>query len=262
MRLRQKVYHQLFDRPDAGESLSSANWVISIVVIAAVLTTILHTEPGIRTADRAIFFSFELVFGLFFAVEYAARVWSVAEAEDGRSAWSTRLQFIIRPMSLLDLFVVVATLSPALLEDAAIFRMIRLVRILALARFGKFSRALDDFLQALKERRQDLYLTIAVGAGLLLFSATALYWAEGEAQPEAFGSIPRALWWAVATLTTVGYGDVTPITVLGKALASLVALGGIGLVAMPAGIMASAYSDAISRKRARDMEAKALDTHD
>ncbi len=84
---------------------------------------------------------------------------------------------------------------------------------------------------------------------LLLIGSVALFWAEGHVQPEKFGSIPRALWWAIITLTTVGYGDVAPITALGKVLASIVALGGVALVAMPAGIMAAAFSDAMQKKR-------------
>jgi voltage-gated potassium channel len=90
---------------------------------------------------------------------------------------------------------------------------------------------------------------MALAGVLLLFSATALYWAEHEAQPDAFGSIPRALWWPVITLTTVGYGDVSPATGLGKFLASLVAISGTGLVAMPTAIMADAFSDAMQPGR-------------
>lgn len=221
----------------------------------AVLAAILHTEPTIRYAYASTFTVAEIVFGLLFMMEYLARVWSVAEEAGSRNVWVVRARFMCRPVSLLDLLVIVATLTPTFISDAAIFRTVRLVRIMALARFGRFSTAIDEFVLAIKERRQELFLTLGLGLFLLLFSATALYWAEGGAQPEAFGSIPRALWWAVATLTTVGYGDVTPITALGKVLAALVAFGGIGLVAMPAGIMASAYSDAMLRRRAREKEA-------
>jgi voltage-gated potassium channel len=84
----------------------------------------------------------------------------------------------------------------------------------------------------------------------LVGSSSLLYLVEAEAQPDAFGSLPRALWWSIATLTTVGYGDVTPITVLGKLFAGVTAIAGIGLIAMPTGVLAAAFSDALQRKRA------------
>jgi voltage-gated potassium channel len=93
---------------------------------------------------------------------------------------------------------------------------------------------------------------MAIAGALLLISASALYVLEGGAQPDAFGSIPRAMWWSVATLTTVGYGDVVPVTALGRVFATLTAITGVGLIAMPAGILASAFSDAMQRKRDRE----------
>jgi voltage-gated potassium channel len=98
-------------------------------------------------------------------------------------------------------------------------------------------------------RRYELLISVGVGIFILLLSSTLMYLVEGHTQPEAFGSIPRAMWWAVATLTTVGYGDAVPETVLGRILGSLTAVTGIGLIAMPAGILAAAMSDAIQAKR-------------
>jgi voltage-gated potassium channel len=100
---------------------------------------------------------------------------------------------------------------------------------------------------AVHSRRYELGLTMGLAVGLLLVGAAALYWIEGDLQPEKFGSIPRALWWAVITMTTIGYGDVYPITPLGKFVAALVAIAGIGLIAMPTGILAAAFSDAMRK---------------
>ena len=149
--------------------------------------------------------------------------------------------------------MVIASLIPMLVTGAPIFRLIRLFRLASLLRFGEFSNALRALSTAIVERRYDLAVTGALAGVLVLGGATALYWAEGAQQPEAFGSIPRAMWWSIITLTTVGYGDVSPVTTLGKFLAAIVALGGIGLVAMPTGIVAAAFSDAMQNHR----EAKA-----
>jgi voltage-gated potassium channel len=118
-----------------------------------------------------------------------------------------------------------------------------------LAKLGKLSSAIQHLMQALADRRYELLVTVFLAGFLLLFGASALYWVEGTVQPDKFGSIPRALWWSIITLITVGYGDVSPITPLGKIFASIIAIAGIGLVAMPAGIMAAAFSDAMQKQR-------------
>ena len=255
--MRLTAYHQLFARSDGSEKLSAVNKFIVIVIVAAVAITILGTEAAFRTSNQQILIWAEFCFGVIFAVEYIARVWSIVEKPGEGTNWQKRVAFIRQPMALLDLFVVLATLSPFFVSDASILRIVRLLRLAALAKFGRFSRALRELGLALMERRYELLVTMALACILLLFGATALFWAERDVQPEAFGSIPRALWWAIITLTTVGYGDVSPITPIGKFLASLVALSGIGLVAMPTGIMASAFSEAMQRRR--EAAARAVD---
>lgn len=249
MTLREKAYREFFARSDQSTRLSRTNRFMVFVILAAVAVTILSTEAAFRTSHRTAFILVEFGFGVIFAVEYVGRVWAIAEEAEGESVTKRRLRFMSSPMALLDLFVVLATLSPFFVSDASILRIVRLLRLAALAKFGRFSRALQELGRAISARRYELFVTMALAGMLLLFGATALYWAERQVQPEAFGSIPRALWWSIITLTTVGYGDVSPITPVGKFLASIVALGGIGLVAMPTGIMASAFSEAMQRRR-------------
>ncbi len=163
-----------------------------------------------------------------------------------------RLRYMLTPAALLDL----AALLPPLLTLAGgetfLLRAARLLRILRLARLGRFSTAMQHIGVAIRSRRYELLLSLGVAFGLLLTSSTLLYLAEQEAQPENFGSIPRAMWWSIATLTTVGYGDVYPLTALGKFFAAITALTGIGLIAMPTGILAAAFSDALQRQSERE----------
>lgn len=100
-------------------------------------------------------------------------------------------------------------------------------------------------MQAIAQRRHELGISAVVAIGLMLTSSTALYLAERGLQPEEFGSIPRAMWWSVATRTTVGYGDIVPVTALGRLFAALTAVTGIGLIALPTGILAGAFSEAL-----------------
>jgi len=148
-----------------------------------------------------------------------------------------------------DLAAVAALATPLLAGDAAALRLFRILRILSLARLGRFGRAFSALGEAVRARGYELVASAAVAGTLLLLTSTLLYLVEGVAQPDAFGSIPRAMWWSVATLTTVGYGDVFPITGLGRLLAGATAVTGIGLIALPTGILASAFSDAIQKRR-------------
>jgi voltage-gated potassium channel len=260
--LRHKVYCELFAGAKGEDSLTLTSRILVAAIIVAVLFAVLSTEPEIVGESPAFFFWAEIGFGVIFGIEYLARVWTVPEKDGPGSATAKRLKFMTSPMGIIDLVVVIASLAPFMMTNIALLRIVRLLRIAALAKFGRFSRSLQELWHALVQRRFDLLVTMALAAALLLFGATALYWAERDVQPEAFGSIPRALWWSIITLTTVGYGDVSPVTPIGKFLASIVALGGIGLVAMPTGIMAAAFSDAMEeRRRKEEAEREALIAH-
>ena len=170
------------------------------------------------------------------------------------SALAKRWRFIVSPLGLVDLLVVVSTLIPVLTADASMLRVMRLLRVLAVMKFGRFDYALREIRAAVGERVDDLIVTFAFSGIMLLFGATALYMTEGTIQPEQFGSIPRALYWSAMTLTSVGYGDAVPVTALGKFFAVVVALSGIAVIAMPTGIVAAAFSDAMKRRRDHRIE--------
>jgi voltage-gated potassium channel len=260
--LRRQVYRQLFAPADDADGLTPTNWVIVAVILVSVVIAVLSTEPTIAREHYATLLAAEMVFGVLFLAEYLARIWTVAEAPGPGSALAKRWRFARSFIGLIDLAVVIASLFPFLVTSASIFRIIRLLRLAELMQFGRFSLALREIGRAVSERRYDIFVTLALAAGLILISATALYWAEAEVQPDAFGSIPRAMWWAVITLTAVGYGDVYPVTPLGKIFASFVALTSIALIAVPTGIIAAAFSDGMQRHRQRvDALRRSLEEH-
>jgi len=247
--LRHRAWLQLNGDPPGDGHLSAVNWALAIIIVVAVVTSIVSTEPEIEAQYSGLLLRMELFFGAAFTAEYAARIWTAAEEPGAQGDLRKRLAFIFSPLGLVDLAVLIVTLLPILIPGVAVLRLTRLLRLLMLAKFGHFSSAFQDLARAIHSRRYELYVTVALACFLLLIGATALYLAEGDVQPDKFGSIPRALWWSIITLTTVGYGDVSPITPLGKFMASIVALAGIGLVAMPTGIMAAAFSEAMQDRR-------------
>lgn len=247
--LRHRAWLQLSGNPPDDGRLTLANWVLVIVILLAVTSSILATEPEIEQRHHALLVSLEGVFGVVFAAEYGARIWTAAEYPGPDSAAAKRWRFLRSPLGVIDLVVLVVTVLPMFLPGIAVLRLMRLLRLLMLAKLGRFSSAFLELARAIHQRRYELYVTIALASVLLLLGATSLYLIEGHIQPDKFGSIPRALWWSIITLTTVGYGDVSPVTPLGKVAASFVALAGIGLVAMPTGIMAAAFSEAMQRRR-------------
>jgi voltage-gated potassium channel len=219
-----------------------------ILILAASALAIIQTEPVVVQGRETIFAGLELTFGLVFVAEYLARLWTIAEDKGSGSALRRRLRLAFSPAALVDLAVILLTFLPFFTINPAIFRLARVLRILRLAKLGRLSRAFTHLSAAIRLRRYELAVTGGLALVVLIFGATALYWLEAGAQPDKFGSIPRALWWAVITLTTIGYGDVYPVTNAGKGVAALVALSGVGLIALPAGLLASAFTDVMKDK--------------
>lgn len=252
MTLREKVARQLDPELTPGRALSWPNRLLVLAILVAGTLAILETEPSIVQGRVQLFAQSELGFGLVFAAEYLVRLWVAPENPKwGTGEWRARFRYLVSPQALIDLIAVVPTLLMVTGTSPILLRFVRAIRILRLAKLGRMSDAWDDLSSALHERRHELALTLMIAIILMLISSTLLWWAEGDIQPKAFGSIPRALWWSIITLTTIGYGDTFPVTALGRMFAGLTAIAGVGLVAMPTGILAAAFSDTVQRRRER-----------
>ncbi len=236
------MYRQLEPRAWPRKGLSPTNFAIAWLIVFGALVGILQTEPELEARFGQAFIVTEIVLGAVFLTEYLARLWTVAEEPDGPAPWRCRLRFIFSFWGLLDLVVIVVSFLPLIIGNASVLRLARLARIVRLARLGRMSSAMAHLTRAMQVCKDELVLVIALAGGVLIAAATALYWIEGAVQPEKFGSVPRSMWWAVVTMTTIGYGDVFPVTPGGKVAAGALAIVGVGLIALPAGIMAGALS--------------------
>lgn len=224
--------------------------IVSLIVLTVALT-VFETVESLNISWGWAFVTIELLASAVFIVEYLLRVWSCT-ADEQYSGWRGRLRFMLTPMMVIDLIALVPSVLLFAQTEIAALRAIRLLRLVRLARLTRYSRALRLMGVVIKSKREELTTTLVILFVLLLISASLMYYVEHEAQPEAFSSIPAAMWWGVATLTTVGYGDVYPVTTLGRMLAAVMAVLGIGLFALPAGLMGSGFMEAMEALQKED----------
>ncbi|WP_262695366.1 ion transporter [Kordiimonas aquimaris] len=248
MALRRKA----FDFLELGSFGSRAGavfeYMMIVLIVANVFAVALETVDHIWQTYGFWLHIFNVFSVAVFTIEYAARVWVSAEGygDVGDSAASRRLRYILSPMAIID----AAAIAPFFLGAfvTADLRTLRIFRLLRLLKLVRYSPALSSLTRVIYQERRALVATFIIMMGLLFFSATIAYLLEHEAQPVAFGSIPAALWWALSTLTTVGYGDVVPVTDGGRVLGSAVMIIGFVFYALPIGIIASGFSDEVHRR--------------
>jgi voltage-gated potassium channel len=238
--LRERVYEAL-EGPahDKGEGRAWNLFMFSLIALNAV-AVILGTVSAVEQRFAVELESFEAFSVAVFACEYVLRLWAVAlSPKYGSKRWG-RLRFAFTPLALIDL----AAILPILLSMSADLRILRIVRLTRLARLMKiarYSRATALLGRVIARTKEALIVAAVSVLGLIVIAASLMYYAEREAQPKAFSSIPRAMWWAVVTITTVGYGDVYPITDVGKFIGGLIAIAGIASFAFPTAILGAGF---------------------
>lgn len=250
----QDIRKRTFEILDIGKRNDRLSRVIDTLLITLislnVISVILETLPSLQNTHQVFFDGFEIFSVLIFSVEYLARVWSAVEnTEKGydHPFWG-RLRYMLTPMALIDLIVIMPFyLGYFLPVDLRFMRVLRLLRVFKLTRY---SSSMSVLLKVLSDEARSIGAALFVLCMLVIMASSLTYLAEHKAQPEAFGSIPAAMWWAVITMTGVGYGDVTPITAMGKVLAAIISIISIGIVALPAGLLASGFNEALRQRRA------------
>ena len=248
---RSFVYRVLNHPRSLSMPWSLVSPALLCLILINIASMILESVSAIRAAGPAVFRGVEIFSVAVFSIEYLARLWVCTESPKFRGAVRGRLRWATSLMALADLLAVLPFYLPFLGVDLRVFRVLRAMRLARIAKLGRYSAAIQLIGSVVRDRKEELVTTLVMVAMLMLVAASLMYFAESEAQPEAFGSIPAAMWWAVVTLTTVGYGDTYPITSAGRILGAVIALLGIGMVALPTGIIGAGFVEAMSARRHR-----------
>ncbi len=229
------------------------------LILLNILAVSLETVESFNVNFSLYFKWFEIISVSIFTVEYLVRIWTCTFEEKFKSPVFGRVRYILTPMALIDLVAILPFFLPFVLPmtpgvDFRFVRAVRMFRILRILKLGRYSVTIQKLGRVMKNKKEELVITLGVVGILLVFASSLMYYVENSTQPDVFSSIPAAMWWGIATLTTVGYGDVYPITSAGKLLGALIAVLGIGMVALPAGILGSAFMEEIEEKRDKERE--------
>lgn len=241
--LKHRVFEILEVPPLGDRTALIVDRSIVVLIVVNLAAVVMETVPGYMESYGRLFIGFEIGTVVCFAIEYLARVWVSDEhvplKRYGRIG--ARARYVMTPWAIIDLLAVAPTLIGFAFDvyDLNVLVVFRLLRFLKLARY---SAGMSSLFNAVASERRALFASGVIMAGLVVTAASLMHWFEGQIQPDRFGSIPLAMYWAVTTLTTVGYGDMVPITAAGRALAGVVMLFGFCMFALPVGIIATAFA--------------------
>jgi len=216
------------------------------LIIGNIIAMVLESHQAIQVQFTEFFHYFELVSILIFSFEYLYRI----NQSYRENKWTGVRSYVFSFFGIIDLISILPFyVKQFVLLDGRFFRILRLFRLTRVFKLGRDSKSLKLFIKALTAVKNELKFTLFLSVLTILFSASAIYFLENKAQPEVFSSITASIWWATVSLATVGYGDVVPITLWGKVFASIISLVGIGIVAIPTGIISASFVEEIHNSK-------------
>lgn len=248
-KLRKFIYNNLHNDDYESTFSRSVNAFLILLIIGNTAAVLLESINNIYLSYQGWFDAFEVFSILVFSIEYLLRFWAIADKDPLESAWKNRWQWVRSGGAIIDLL----SILPAYINffvhiDLRFLRILRLFRLLKLTRYFV---SLQILLRVIEREKGSFQAVIFILIIMIIMAAAGVYVVENKAQPEVFSSIPASMWWAAVTLTTVGYGDVTPITPLGRFLGAMITILGVGLAALPAGILATGLANELELRKQR-----------
>jgi voltage-gated potassium channel len=262
MTFRKRLYLTLEPTEKGGILERIFEIILITIIILNILAIVCESIKDIHDQYEPYFRSFEVFSVIFFTIEYIARIYSIVESKKYTDPISGRLKFIITPMAVIDLLAFVPFYLAFLPLDLRFLRIFRLMGLFRMFKVARYMHALTLFKRVLYDRREQLVLSIVFILFVLVIISTTMFYVEREAQPDKFTSIPATMWWGIATITTVSYGDMVPATAWGRLLGGMFAIAGVGLLALPAGILSSGFFEMMHRPRKRKCPHCGEDVHD
>ena len=236
-------------QPDKGNSLASRifDWMITLLILTSVIALFAVTFD-LPDSVRKLLLKIETVVSIVFTIEYGMRLYTADMLFPYCSPTKARLKYVVSAMALVDLLAILPYWLPMFLPSSMLgLRSLRLLRLLRILKLNRYFTAVKTIGEVLSDKRRELLGSMFFVAILMVVSSLLMHSAEHGAQPEVFKNAFSGLWWAVATLTTVGYGDVYPVTVMGRVLGIFIALSGIAAVAIPTGILTAGLTERLGR---------------
>jgi voltage-gated potassium channel len=250
MPLKERVY-RILEAPEPSDRLARIwNFVIVTAIAITTLGVIIETIESVDRQFQSLLRTVEAISLAVFVAEYLLRLWAITSSPRYVHPLLGRLRFAVTPLALIDLLAI----APSLLAvgvDLRVLRVARLARVLRVLKLARYSRGMGLIGKVVRQKKEELLIALGFFLILLVVTSSLMYFAEHAAQPKAFSSIPAAMWWAVVTMTTVGYGDVYPVTVLGRILAGITALLGIAAFALPTSILGAGFLAELDRSAKR-----------
>ncbi|CAN5840681.1 hypothetical protein BH20ACI4_BH20ACI4_33820 [soil metagenome] len=238
------------DRP--GKFYDWFDFFILTLIFLNVVAVIVETVEWIHDDLGVYLYWFEVFSVAVFSVEFILRVWSSQSQKKYEKPFWGRIKFMLTPMALVDLIAILPFFLTIFAFDLRFIRTIRLFRLFRVLKFVRYSQTLKLFGKVVRGKKEELIVTATIMFVLVILTSSFIYLAEHEAQPDKFTDIPTSMWWAIVTLTTVGYGDVFPVTPLGKVFAALIAVLGIGMFALPTGILGASFVEEIDKMKVKE----------
>lgn len=252
--MRKRIFEII--QPDRGNSLASRvfDWTITTLILVSVIIVFAVTFDLPEEVQRVLM-CIEETASVVFTIEYLLRILTADLLYLGRGAVVSRIRYVLSPMAIIDLLAILPFWLPMFLPCSMLaLRSLRLVRILRILKLNRYFDAIRSIGEVLSSKRRELIGSLFFVGLLMLVSSLLMYSVEHDAQPEVFRNAFSGLWWAVATLTTVGYGDIYPVTILGRILGALIAFSGIAALAIPTGIITAGLTERTGHGKAVDEE--------